>query len=498
MSRRILTHIAGALTILLLGVLFYGCTIARSAITGKKRAYAYTWQQEIQLGKEVDGQIASEYGIYDDPDLSAYVTRVGERVLAQSHLRRPDAAEEHRATEFTFRVLDSPIVNAFALPGGYVYVTRGLLAHLQNEAQLAVVLGHEVGHVVARHSSQRALKGQLAQIGLIGAAIGGELLGVDGNSILQGGSLATQLLLLRYSRDDEREADALGVEYSAMSGYAAAEGAAFFTSLKRISEASGQSLPGFLSSHPDPGDREARIPRLASQYAADYEMTEINEAGYIARLAGIVFGEDPRQGFVEAGQFHHPELRFSFPVPSDWKTQNKPSQVALFTEKQDAVILFEIVPDVATPADGARKLSAIEGLTVQSQSAVQINGLPAHQVEATLTGQNNQALRILATFIQYQSRIYRFLGFSAPDTYSGYERLFQNTMRGFRPLVDQRILAIQPVRIRLRSADRNAAFRTFVPSDLPSGFNPEQLAIVNQLMLDTQVVRGSSLKLIGR
>src|SRR5690606_24269632 len=142
----------------------------------------------------------------------------------------------------------------FALPGGYIYVTRGLMAHVQNEAQLAVILGHEVGHVAARHASKRAFQQQLGTIGLIGGAIGGELLGLPGGQILEAGSTITQLMFLSYGRDDERESDLLGVEYAALNHYEAAEGAHFFETLKRISESAGQEIPSFLSSHPDPGE----------------------------------------------------------------------------------------------------------------------------------------------------------------------------------------------------------------------------------------------------
>jgi predicted Zn-dependent protease len=153
-----------------------------------------------------------------------------------------------------FSVLDSPVVNAFALPGGYVYVTRGLLAHLNNEAQLAVVQGHEIGHVAARHASQRGLQQQIGQVAIIGGAIlGQELLGLPGESILNLSGTAAQLLFLSYSRDHESESDRLGVEYAAMVGYVAAEGAAFFTSLRRISERVWAVNSKYAFYTPEPG-----------------------------------------------------------------------------------------------------------------------------------------------------------------------------------------------------------------------------------------------------
>ena len=480
----------------LLALFLASCTVSRSAITGKKRAYAYTWQQEVEIGRTADPQIVAQYGVYDDEQLTAYVSRVGQKVLANSHLQRPDASEEFKNTEFTFRILDSPVVNAFALPGGYIYVTRGLLAHLQNEAQLAVVLGHEVGHVVARHSSQRQLSGTLAQVGVIAGAIGGHMLGVDPNSVLQAGGMAAQLFLLRYSRDNERESDALGVEYSAMTGYDAAEGAKFFTTLKRISEASGQSIPGFMSTHPDPGEREAKIPQMAQEFSAEYEMDDVYEGGYLSAINGIVYGEDPRQGFVEGGMFHHPVLKFSYPIPSDWIYQNSPQRVVVASKEQDAYVIFDLDPEAQSAADGAQQLGSQEGVNVTQSGGTTVNGLRAHVLEASATDQNQNQLRILAYFIEYDSRIYRFIGLTTAQAYSGYQRLFQNTMRGFRRLTDQRLINKQPLRLDVSQASRSGAFQTFIPDQLPSSLNAEELAIVNQLNLGTLVDQGKILKLI--
>ena len=202
------------IVLLIVALAASGCTTGVNPVSGNRRAYGYSWEEELRLGEQADQQIVQQYGLYDDEEVQAYVDRVGQDILEESHMRRADTPEQFRNTEFTFRVLDSPIVNAFALPGGYVYVTRGLMAHVNNEAQLAVVLGHEIAHVAARHASQQAAKQQFAQLGLIAGAIGGELAGVSGGNILQLGSQATQLLFLKYGRDNERESDRLGGEYA--------------------------------------------------------------------------------------------------------------------------------------------------------------------------------------------------------------------------------------------------------------------------------------------
>ncbi|HDS74465.1 MAG TPA: peptidase M48, partial [Firmicutes bacterium] len=268
----------------------FACAYSTNPVTGKKEFFAYSWQQEIEIGTDADQGIAQEYGIYDDDEIRQYVDRIGQKVLQNSHLRREDAGRQFQDTEFTFRVLDSPIVNAFALPGGYIYVTRGLLAHVENEAQLGVVLGHEIGHVAARHSSQRAFKAQLGQIGLIGGAMLGQaVFDISADEILQLGSSAMQYLFLSYSRDDEREADRLGVEYASKSGYSAGEASRFFRSLTRIQQKTGATIPSWQSTHPDPGDREEAVVQLADTWRTQgYDMSLVNRDPFYNVLDRVV------------------------------------------------------------------------------------------------------------------------------------------------------------------------------------------------------------------
>ena len=194
------------------------------------------------------------------------MTEVGNRVLATSHLRRPGADEQVRNTPVNFGVLDSPIINAMALPGGYIYVTRGMLAHLNNEDQLATVLAHEIGHVAARHAARQAWQQQIGQGLLLGGALLGQGLGLPTQDLMNLGGMAAQLIFLRYSREDELEADKLGVEYSSGAGYDPRETIGLFQTLDRMQEKEGQGMPGFLSTHPDPGERIQRIRELIGSH----------------------------------------------------------------------------------------------------------------------------------------------------------------------------------------------------------------------------------------
>jgi predicted Zn-dependent protease len=481
--------------LLLLAIDTAGCTLSRNPITGRKRALAWTWEQEKQIGAEADQQITAQFGLYENEFLAAYVERIGQRVLAESHVRRPDADPVFRETPFFFRVLDSPIVNAFALPGGYIYVTRGLISHLDNEAQLAVVLGHEIGHVEARHASQRALAQQLGQIGLIGGAIlGQELLGLPAQDLLNIGGTAVQLMFLKYSRDDERESDQLGVEYAARADYEASEGSAFFESLKRIGEREGHAIPNFLSTHPDPGQREIRIREMADEWRQRTEMHLINQDAFYAAIDGMILGENPREGFVQSNVYYHPELAFRFGIPSGFQLINQRQQVVLLESNQRAIMVLTLSQQASARAAAAH-LVGQQGIREVESGATTVSDLPAFYVVADAQPQQGPIVRLVSFFIEYGGNVYSFLGYSTRDDFPRYQDAFVRTIRGFSRLTDSSILNVQPVRVATVTADRTAPFSAFVPSRLPPDFSADDLAIVNQVHLNQQIPQGTALKL---
>ncbi|MEX0661956.1 MAG: M48 family metalloprotease [Balneolaceae bacterium] len=487
--KRAITHL-----ILFLSVMLFAsaCAMQKNPVTGQNRLLAYSWEQEVQIGQEVDQEIIAEYGLYENEVVEAYIEELGEKILAESHMRREDTDEQFRETEFYFKVLDSPVVNAFALPGGYVYVTRGLMVHLNNEAQLAVVIGHEIGHVAARHASQRALQQQLGQVAVLGGAIlGQELLGLPGQSILNLSSQAAQLLFLSYGRDAERESDQLGVEYAAMSEYAAAEGAEFFTSLKRISDQSGQSIPSMLSTHPDPGEREQRIPELAERWKEEgYEQTVLNKESYYDVIDGMLYGENPRNGFVEDGSFLHPELEFQFPVPNDWQLINQSQQVVMLSPAEDAVMIFRIDGESQSAQGSIESFVAQEGITLNSDEPTD-NGYLA---DVTIEQQEGN-LRAIIYAIEFQDRVFRFVNYSTEGSFDNYQSTFTSVPGQLIRVTDEQVLNIEPIRLQLVTTDRSGTFRSFLPSSLPMNIDEEELAIINQVELDEEIEVGTELKI---
>lgn len=468
-----------------------------SLVTGQKKSYAYSWQQEMKLGADADKEITQEMGLYDNPEVQAYVEAVGQRVLQQTQFNSPNAPEIYKNTKFTFRVMDSPVVNAFALPGGYVYVTRGLLTHVQNEAQLAVVLGHEIGHIAARHSSQQARRSQWTQLGVIaGAILGQKVLGDRAAdlapALINAGGQAAQMFLLRYSREAENEADTLGVNYAAHSGYAAERSAEFFQSLQRLSAAEGKSLPTWQSSHPDPGDRAKHVVQLAGAIPPEAR-TNVGEEEYLKHINGMVVGENPREGFARNGVFYHPELRFQLPVAAGWKLDNQKAAVVMAEPNGKAMMGLKLAPGTRA-RDAAMQFAQQSKVQVVTSGDTTINGLPT----TVIIGQANTdggAVGVWDAFIEMDGKVYSLLGYAPQATFEQIRPTFESVAAGFSPLRDQSIAAVQPARLRLARADRNAPFASFVPTSLPPEMNADEVAIMNQVTLNDQVNQGRILKL---
>lgn len=477
-----------------------GCiTTGTNPVSGNTRAYAYSWEEELKLGKKTDKQIQKQFGVYEDQELQQYVDRVAQDVLAESDMRGPNTPAKFRNAEFTFRVLDSPIINAFALPGGYVYVTRGLMAHLNNEAQLAVVLGHEIGHVAARHSSKQAAKKKLMQGGLMIGAVATQVAfgGGAAENVAGLGGTAAQLMSLKYSRGNERESDRLGVEYATRAGYDAAEGAAFFTSLKRRKKQSGRSIPTWQSTHPDPGDREGKITSLAAKWKKKVggSPTARNQETYYSEIEDIVLGKNPRQGFTENNVFYHPELKFQFPVPRGWKVQNQTSQVAMVQPDQEAYVVFKI-SEANTLTAAVSTFTGQKGLKVLRRRRKSVNGHDARRVLAKGKTQGGQVVRVLVTFVKFGEQIYTFQGMTSKQKYGGYQAQLERPMNGFDALQDSDKLNRQPKRIDIRPASRSDSFRSFIDkSTVPDDMSAKDLAIINQVQLDGSVAKGRPLKL---
>jgi predicted Zn-dependent protease len=346
-------------------------------------------------------------------------------------------------------VVDDPTPNAFALPGGYIFLTRGMLALMNSEAELASVLGHEIGHVTAKHQVTMMSRAQLAQIGLgLGTVLVPRLQNLGG---LASGGL--QLLFLSYSRDAERQADDLGFRYAVGQRYDAREMARVFQSLQ-AGERDG-ARP--LGTQPAP-----ELPRVAPRRAGAHRVgagsarppvpagtaTRVEAASYLNRLNGMVYGENPRQGYFQQGIFLHPDLRFSIVFPSGWTTQNLPQAVTGGSPRQDALIQLTLAEQVRTADDAARRFFQQQGVQAGQGGRTTVNGFPA--VVVYFQAQTQQGIIAgIAQWLEKDGQVYQVLAYAPGQVFQQYEGTFRQTLNSFASVTDPAVLNIRPNRIRV-------------------------------------------------
>ncbi|GAB3939782.1 M48 family metalloprotease [Spirosoma harenae] len=449
-------------------------------------------EQEIAIGKESHPSVIATMGLYEDKKLQAFMNEKGKAMASVSH--RPDLP-------YQFYIVDSPIVNAFAVPGGYVYFTRGILAHFNNEAEFAGVLGHEIGHITAKHAARSQKSQLLSTLALIGGAVlAPQVVGQNIEALQQG----LGLLSLKYSRDHESESDKLGVEYSSKIGYDARQMADFFGTLKRISDKSGQAIPQFMSTHPDPGNRFTRVHELAKDYQTKSPASyQVNRDQYLRLIDGILYGEDPKQGFVENSYFYHPELRFQFPVPSGWQSQNSPSQFQMAAKDGKSAMILMLAKGNSLD-EAAQQLVKELSLNVLESSKATINGNPAYVLISQQQPQQGQpqdpktALQIGTWLIQYNNAIYALHGLSAATDFKASFGTFKQVAENFRSLTDPDKLNRKPERVVLKSAPRDGSFREVITGLGMPANRVEEVGILNGVKADDRVTKGTLIKLISR
>jgi len=411
---------------------------ATNPATGKRQISLMSEAQEITAGQEADAQIKMEMGVYNDPRLQEYVSGVGMRLARLSE--RPNLP-------WHYTVVDSPAVNAFALPGGYIYITRGILPFLNDEAQLAGVLGHETGHVTARHSAQQYTRAVGGTIGL--AALG--ILVPAARPLGQFSEQALGILFLKYSRDFELQADQLGARYAAMGNWDPAGVPDMLATLGRLDEASGQShgVPNWLETHPDPLSRIREVQPAVQQLSAGRTGLVRDRDAMLRAVDGIIYGDNPEQGIVRANTFIHPGLRFRVDFPAGWDIQNAPTQVVAKAPGADVYMLLE---QVSMPGSGgvenvARTSMQDAGFRMTSGARTTINGLDAFVgvYDGQLEGLGNVTCR--AAHIVYGTNIYLVAGFTAPNLFQQSDAAFLAGIRSFKSISAAEAESIHPNRI---------------------------------------------------
>jgi predicted Zn-dependent protease len=464
--------------VLTLTVLSGSC--ATNPATGERMLSLVSESQEIEMGQAYSQQVEATMAVYDDSELGSYVDQIGQELAAVS---------ERPQLPWSFKVIDDPTVNAFAVPGGFLYVTRGILTHFNSEAELAAVLGHEIGHVTARHSVEQISRAQL----------GGLLLGVG--SILSedvrrfGGLAQTGLgiLFLSYSRSDEHQADMLGVRYSLRKDYDPREAVEVHRMLGRQTELRGGSgIPNWLSTHPSSVDRIDRIQAQVDTIPdARLARTHVRPSEYLQQLDGVVFGTNPRHGFFQSALFLHPDLEFQIRFPSGWATANLTQAVMARSPNEDAIIQLTLA-ETAGHANAARAFFDQEGVRSRRVATGTVNGLPATTGNFEVATQDG-VLEGVATWLDYGGRTYQILGYTARGDLSTHDGAIRATIGSFDRLTDRAALNVEPLHVQLVTVQRPTTLRRMAGARaLPIPL--EALAIANGLGEDENIPAGTTVK----
>jgi len=477
--------------LLIASLIFLIPSCAVNPVTGKRQIMFVSEEQEIAMGAQYHPSVVSTFGLYDSPALQKFIEEKGNEMAKISH--RPNL-------QYHFTILDSPVVNAFAVPGGYLYITRGILTQFNSEAELIGVLGHEMGHVTARHSAQQQTNQTIGQVVLLGGMLASKEIYQLADEAMAG----MQLLFLSFSRENERESDRLGVEYATKIGYNAHKMADFFQVLEKMRLDSEQAgVPTFMSTHPNPEDRFNTVHRISDEWQAKYPGKEfiVDSNDYLNMIDGIVYGEDPRQGFVEGNTFYHPELKFRFAFPTGWTLVNAPTQVQIAAPDQKAGIIFTLSSETS-PAAASQKAISDLNLSVIESKDVKVNGNNAIEVISQQTSQaqsgQQQTIKLCSYFIEKGGKVFTFHGIAADADFTKYLPAFESTMKDFSTLTDASKLNVKPDRIRIKTVQKTStladAFAYFnVPKD-----QYKELALLNNMELSQQLTRGNLIKVIAK
>jgi predicted Zn-dependent protease len=474
-----MTRKLGAAAALAGALLLADCAV--NPATGKQQLVLISEAQEIQLGRENDEVIQSQMGSYDDAALQKYVSDLGHKLAAIS---------ERPGLDWNFRVVDDPVINAFALPGGYIYITRGILAHLESEAELASVMGHEIGHVTARHSVSQMSKAQLAQFGLgLGSILAPTRTQQLGGLIESGLGLA----FLKFGRDDERQADDLGLRYIVRAGYDARPMAGVYDMLARVSAGEGGAVPSWMSTHPAPENRMSRIEAQLAALGRDFSGLPVGREEFLRRIDGIEFGEDPRQGYFKGGVFYHPGMRFRMDFPDGWRTENMQQAVVGIGGDQAAIVQLTLASE-ATAQAALGKFFAEQGVTRTGPAMGSIGGFPTAGDGFTATIQAG-AIRGRVGYVEYGGRVLQLLGYALQERWAEYEPAIRASLASFTELTDPAALQVEPQRLKVVALSTPTTLEEFARrhgSTVPL----DRLALINRVDPGARLEAGRSYKVI--
>lgn len=459
---------------------------ATNPVTGQREFSLMSEDKEIQLGQEQDTQVRREMGVYSDDAMQQYVNDVGLALARNSE--RPNLP-------WHFAVVDSPAINAFALPGGYIYITRGILPFLQDEAQMAGVLGHEIGHVNARHSARQYSRSTASQLGLIV----GSIFVPQTRPFAQLGESGLGLLMLKNSRDDELEADSLGAKYAARAGWDPDGIPQMLTTLERIEEASdGRGVPNWMQTHPVAEDRVQKVQAAVRDAEQGATKFTTDRDGYLKRMDGLVFGDNPKEGVVRGGSFLHANLRIAIEFPQGWDVTNGQSQVVAKEPGQNRLMVLELVqrPIGRTMQEVALRQMEGAGFRPVQGGRMTINALDAFVGEYVGTLQNIGRAGIRAAHIAHERSVFLVAGIVPYQEYANVEPVLTKSIESFRALTREEAEDIHANHVGLSTARQGDTWQGIAERAGKGIVKPSTLAIMNGHAVNEQPRAGERLKIV--
>ena len=482
---RSLCLLAGALLFMGLS----GC--AQNPVSGKNDFVMMGVESEIALGRENHPKIIAQYGRYEDEALQAYVQAVGDKLAKVSH---------RRELIYRFTVLDSPVINAFALPGGYIYITRGLMGYLNSEAELAAVLGHEIGHVTARHGVRQQSAAQAANIGMVlGSILVPELRsrGAQETFNMLGGAL-----LSGYGREHELESDALGAEYLAKSGYEPQAMLDVIRVLKNQSSFAAmeakklgkepQTYHGVFATHPDNDTRLQHVVLAANQYKV--ANGQLNRNDYLSRINGMTFGDSPKQGISHGRHFYHADMGFALSFPEAWQIINRPDRIQAVAAKGEAFIRVtaEDLNRRLTPQQFIKQRLGVERL--KSGQALRSHGLMGY---TGIIDVNNAGGLARLSVVYLDNQVFIFLaGAKEKRLFSQYDKAFLATAKSFHRLRDDERIKAQGHKIQVKTVSRRDDYQRLANNSPISNSPLMQLRLLNGDYPKGQLEYGQKVKIV--
>ncbi len=431
-------------------VMIYGCAV--NPVTQKREIMIYSDAAEVEMGKKAHVEVLRQYGKYDDPKLQRYTNEIGQGIAKVSH--RPNI-------QYHYMVVDKPFINAFALPGGYVYITRGMLAHLNSEAELAGVLGHETGHITARHGVKRLQKAMASQFILAGVAIA-----TESGGLVQGSSILLTAALQTYSRRDEHQSDELGGLYTFKVGYDPTKSMGFLKTLKKMDKTTPSAVEVIFRTHPLTEDRieraEAQSHELSQQSRGADLKTRSDE--YISRLDGLVFGPGEKDGVIQEDIYRNRFYQFSISAPSGWKIERGDAAGSLMMKHPTRdyyfqTLVFELEAEM-TPGRFAQTSETKFGLKRVSDSKMTISGSEALLALYHPRSSKGVPLAIEIAYVVRVKTGFMIAGITQAPHFNQAKPSFRRAMNSFRFLTQAEAERIPLYRLKVYTVGKGDTFRS--------------------------------------